>query len=402
MNKKNILLLTTIYPAPDLTGPTKTIHYFTREWVNIGYNVKVIHFQAVYPGFFYVLAKLIKGKIASITGSIVYTKKDKKAKHYSMEGVSIARLPVFKWIPHGKFTPKSISLNINTILTLLKTENYNPDFIIGHFSNPQLQVIYELKKHYNSNTCLIMHDNGNTIKKIYPKSYKLYFECIDSWGFRSNAIKKGFESNYGIQKNSFMCYSGIPDIFLLNTKIKKLNPPIKTFVYVGEMIKRKFPAALIKALSIAYKNKNFELIYIGEGGEKDNLLKLSKRLGLENQVDFAGRLPREKIIEILDNSDCMIMISKGEAFGLAYLEAMARGCLTIGSFNEGIDGIIIDKKNGFLCHAGDHIELANLITNINSMSIEELYTISERAKKTAENLTDKLTAESYINSIDVK
>ena len=42
------------------------------------------------------------------------------------------------------------------------------------------------------------------------------------------------------------------------------------------------------------------------------------------------------------------MISQGEAFGLVYLEAMARGCITIASRGEGFDGIIKDGINGFL------------------------------------------------------
>jgi len=48
MLKKNILLFTTIYPAADLKYGTSAVHYFTREWVKMGYDVKVIHYQVVY------------------------------------------------------------------------------------------------------------------------------------------------------------------------------------------------------------------------------------------------------------------------------------------------------------------------------------------------------------------
>lgn len=46
-------------------------------------------------------------------------------------------------------------------------------------------------------------------------------------------------------------------------------------------------------------------------------------------------------------SDCFIMISKNEAFGLVYLEAMSAGCITIASRGEGFDGVIIHGVNGF-------------------------------------------------------
>ena len=55
------------------------------------------------------------------------------------------------------------------------------------------------------------------------------------------------------------------------------------------------------------------------------------------------------------------MISKEETFGLVYLEAMSMGCITIASKNEGMEGIIIDGENGFLCTAGDDDELASII-----------------------------------------
>ena len=40
------------------------------------------------------------------------------------------------------------------------------------------------------------------------------------------------------------------------------------------------------------------------------------------------------------------MISSPETFGLAYLEAMARGNIVIGTKGWGIDGIVIDGENG--------------------------------------------------------
>ena len=56
-------------------------------------------------------------------------------------------------------------------------------------------------------------------------------------------------------------------------------------------------------------------------------------------------------------SECFIMVSKNETFGLVYLEAMLQGCIVVASKNEGIDGIIIHGENGFLCNAGDVNEL---------------------------------------------
>ena len=64
---------------------------------------------------------------------------------------------------------------------------------------------------------------------------------------------------------------------------------------------------------------------------------------------------------MLKQHDVFIMISKNETFGLVYLEAMAVGCITIASRQEGFDGIIKHGYNGFLCEAGNQEELEKLI-----------------------------------------
>ena len=47
---KNILVLTSIYPADDIPkGWTPVVHYFTKEWVKQGHRVLVVNYQADRP-----------------------------------------------------------------------------------------------------------------------------------------------------------------------------------------------------------------------------------------------------------------------------------------------------------------------------------------------------------------
>ena len=117
---------------------------------------------------------------------------------------------------------------------------------------------------------------------------------------------------------------------------------------------------------------------------------------------ICGRIPRDEIKAKYDNADCMIMISRGEAYGLVYLEAMARGCITIASRGEGFDGVIEDGVNGFLCEAGNTQELANIIRKINALTSEERLAISEKAIETSRRLTDKNAADLYLNNLIIK
>jgi glycosyltransferase involved in cell wall biosynthesis len=396
---KNILLLTTIYPASDLKYETPVIHYFTREWVKLGYKVKVIHHKVVYPTFFYLMAKLFRDKIASLTGAIVYTHKEKEDKYYVMDGVEVHRNPIFKWIPQGKFTKKTLRKQIEKIIKQNDDSGFVPEIIIGHFSNPQLEIVAELKDKYSARTCMIMHDNGNSIKRIYKNRYVKLISKIDIWGFRSLPIRMGFENNFGEQGSSFYCYSGIPENYIAKTSNRNFEGELKNFLYIGELIKRKYPECLVNSINSVYPQKEFKISYIGKGAEEVNIRHLTKSLKLENNVIFEGFIPRDQILNKIDESDCMIMISKGETFGLVYLEAMARGCITIGSRNEGIDGIILHGVNGFLCEAGNEKELAQIIRHINQLTPAERKQISDSAIATAKDMTDIKVAERYLNNL---
>ena len=76
-------------------------------------------------------------------------------------------------------------------------------------------------------------------------------------------------------------------------------------------------------------------------------------LGLESCVYFEGEKAREQVLHLMEESDIFVLVSSPETFGLVYVEAMAKGCITIGSKGEGIDGVIVNNENGYLCTPGE-------------------------------------------------
>ena len=138
---------------------------------------------------------------------------------------------------------------------------------------------------------------------------------------------------------------------------------------------------------------------MGIGGDLAQLKSLVKSLGVEDRVTFHGRVPRDKVIELMHNSQCFIMPSKGEAFGLVYLEAMATSCVTIGSKKEGIDGIIIDKDNGLLVDSGSVESLKRAIEELYSMDADKVKRIAQKGYETANKYSDSLVAKRYLDDV---
>lgn len=398
----NILLITSIYPLPtDDNQGTPVCHYFTREWVKMGHNVRVVHYQAIYPTPFYWAARLNRKAIVARTGAVVYTRKDQGAK-YEKDGVLVYRIPLFKPIPHGKFSSTAVRKSIRQIVAWCKETNFTPDVITGHFPNPQIEVVGKLRCHYpDATTAIVMHGDIELAKKVYGSHTIDLCRMIDLWGFRSESIRKSFEMQIMPIEHGFICYSGIPEDYITKDNKHDFSHPIWRFVYVGEMIERKYPIEVMDALKMAYPDGNYQMTYVGQGKLLEKIRKRVDREGLDNQVETLGKIPRDDIREQYDRADCMVMISRGEAYGLVYLEAMARGCITIAGRNEGFDGVIRDGENGFLCNAGDAKELASIIHRINHLSPEERQRISDSAVSTAKALTDHLAAKRYFEDLTV-
>ena len=353
-----------------------------------------MNYQARFPGLYYKVAGLLKGKITSKVGYTVMTEAVDDRK-YEIDGVSVYRICLKKLKPHGKASEKEIMKALAKTIDYCKEMDFIPNAIAAHWDNPQLEMMYHLKKVFNVPTCYIAH--GASHFAVYGEEAQKYWDSVDVIGFRSAAIKRKFELSDEYIKPHFMCYSGIPASYNDNT-VERSFEQISTVAYVGTLIQRKYPSVIITALNKAL-GRNFCISYAGEGHEAETIRLESLRLNVAGNVKLLGRIERTEVIELLDKSDLFIMISRGETFGLVYLEAMARGCITIASRDEGFDGIIEDGINGFLCKAGDAEELTSIIMKINAMHPSERKRISESAMATAHELTDENVASTYLEAI---
>ena len=395
---KSILLITPYYPIPSPNNKaTKVCHYFAKEWTMKGNKVMVIH-QMFYHSHLWQLAyRLFKSQINNrFGGGLFYNERMNKLAHYQMEGVNVYRVPVYKFVPKGRLKTETLNKFADDIKIILEKESFVPDIIVGH--DAPIDLIPQLNDIYHAKTCFVWHGVSLKFKARY-KNINDIIASYDLLAYRSEGIKNAFEKQFGSFNPSFICRSGIPELFVLKQPIKKFENVLSKFIYVGSLIERKYPSALLKAIP-ASNCKSFDITYVGEGPELINLKTEVKQRSLDNKVCFTGNLKRDEIISLYDKSDCFIMISRNEAFGLVYLEAMARGCIVVASKNEGIDGVIKDGVNGFLCEAGNSEELTNIINRIQDLSPSELQVVSNNAMNTAKIFTDQKMAEDYLTKLN--
>lgn len=126
-----------------------------------------------------------------------------------------------------------------------------------------------------------------------------------------------------------------------------------TYISVSNLIKRKRIDLLINAFkTVSEINKNAYLTIVGDGPERNSLEKQAKRLGIDKRILFTGRLERDAIASVLDKSDCFVLPSDLETFGVVYVEAMMKGLPVIATrcggpeeFVENNVGIIVNKND---------------------------------------------------------
>ncbi len=394
-----IYVLTPNYPSASTpVGTTPVVHYFAREWVKMGHEVVVFHWETKYLFFIYWVTKLFARLIYSRRGSAVYTKAPKEYDEVR-EGVKIIHAIIKKKLPSPRFQQNQVDRAYQKVIDFCN-ENGAADLFVGHWDNPQLEILNRIKEKYPlKTTALVFHSLVRDLNEIYPGAFQQLMERIDVVGFRSYPAKQLFQEKYFKPSRCFIASSGISESFLSGSVNKNFERGVSHFIFVGSLILRKHPRALLKAVSSVYNDAPFCVTYVGDGAEAELIKEDCSRMNANEKVILTGRIPRSETIKYLDKSEVFTMISDHETFGLVYLEAMARGCITIASRGGGIDGIIIDGENGFLCNPGDVEDLKNTITRIKCLTPAQLSEISNKAINTARMYTDHRVAEAYLNHI---
>jgi glycosyltransferase involved in cell wall biosynthesis len=117
----------------------------------------------------------------------------------------------------------------------------------------------------------------------------------------------------------------------------ELPPPADapTLVTVGHLVARKRHADVLRAMWVLReRHPTLRYLVVGDGPERPALEALADELGLRDRLELAGQLPHREALERSRTGHLFVLPSVDEAFGVAYIEAMAAGIPAIGCFRE--------------------------------------------------------------------
>ena len=107
-----------------------------------------------------------------------------------------------------------------------------------------------------------------------------------------------------------------------------------------------------------------QLLAVGEGNDRAWLEDLAEQNGVNRHVHFLSGLSFEELEACYEACEMFALPSRGEGFGLVYLEAMARGKPVIGGAHGGAPEVIEDGVTGYLVPHGDAAQLATSIETL--------------------------------------
>lgn len=107
-----------------------------------------------------------------------------------------------------------------------------------------------------------------------------------------------------------------------------------------------------------------QLVAVGEGDDQGWLEQIADGRGVLRHVHFLSGLTYREIAVCYQACEIFALPSRGEGFGLVYLEAMACGKPVIGGAHGGAPEVIDDGKTGYLVEHGDAGQLATSLESL--------------------------------------
>lgn len=157
-----------------------------------------------------------------------------------------------------------------------------------------------------------------------------------------------------------------------------VKPGERVIISVSRLVPKNGIDILIKAFAILTYNLQrpsealreggkpitSHLVLVGDGEQKNELVTLTKELGVSDKVIFAGSISHAELPKYLKISDVFVRPSRSEGLGSAFLEAMAAGVPVIATRVGGITDFLKNKETGVFAEVDNPADLAEKMGSV--------------------------------------
>lgn len=351
------------------------------------------------------ITKRIKGSIGicyskllneRVYGKLIFKSKDNRPYYYNI--FDNLKFMFFYCSQAFKYIDSSDSVIIHHILPFKIGKSFNPLFLLTSKKVKKiigpLQATLDFENTDLNKSSNFKNRNNEFVDKI-AKSLNSLFRFLSKRTLLKadhiivmNEVAKKEISQLGVDPDKITVIPIGIDVnrfaFIPYSKKDKKNIEL---VAIGYLINRKgFDLVLRSLKEVSKKHKNVRLRIIGDGPQKEDLMKLAKELSVDSYTIFEGFVPYSNIVSYYQNAHIFVSMSRSESWGQVYIDAMACGLPVISSENLGANEIV-KSTTGYLVKQEDYMAMAQKVLDL-IKTPELISNLGKNARKEIENRYD--------------
>lgn len=288
-----------------------------------------------------------------------------------------------RWIEISKLSQKEIKYVV---------KQYNPDIL--HATDFRASVVCSLA---NTGKYLISHIHNNSPWIKYPGINSIIFLYSGMKSDHILTVSKSIEKEYiftPFLKSKMEC---IGNPISRKEILSKINKDNKNKIYdiccVARITEQKRPELFLRIISEIKKQcPRIKSVWVGDGELKNKIIKLSKKLNLDKNIDFVGYL--KDPYDYMQMSKIFVLTSAWEGYGLAAYEALSLGLPCVVSKVGGLPSIV-DDSCGALC-----TRKKDFIDNVIKLLKNKTYYLNKKEKSIRRSIELENIAK-YMQQIDM-
>lgn len=265
------------------------------ELISLGYSVHlaVMKYEGIYKN--------------SLSSEVVVH--DLKTNRISMTFLYLVRL-VFSIRPHKVFAS---SIHLNPLVIIVSLLRFKKTKAVIRIGSPFSLLFQEYKSWKD--------------KYILLWITKFLYRYADTIICVAESIRDDLRSFVYVKKEKVIVAYSPKESEKIIQKSEEYKPSIFSekegpfFLFVGRLTKAKDPATLLSAFALfKSEGRKGTLLFVGDGGLRQNLLIMTQESSLEKDVVFLG--PQDNPYVYMKNSDVVVMSSVSEGLPNVLLEAL--------------------------------------------------------------------------------
>ena len=236
---------------------------------------------------------------------------------------------------------------IKSILQRIKPDMMNVHYASGYGTLARLSCYHPLALSVWGSDVYDFPYESRTKMSIIQKN----LQAADVICSTSEVMKRQTESLLVSPKKIFVTPFGIDTTKFIPKK--NFSEKVHVIGTVKSLAPKYGIDTLIKAFAIVVnklRDKDLKLMVAGDGPQRTELEYLASELGLADRCEFLGKIPHDKVPEILHSFDIYAALSEldSESFGVAILEASACGLPVVVSDAGGLPEVVENGKTGIV------------------------------------------------------